>query len=40
VGKEPGRLADPAPRWFTTFGPNDVVKAPEPLFPRVEIPKA
>jgi methionyl-tRNA synthetase len=40
VGKEPGRLSDPAPRWFETFGPNDIVKPPEPLFPRVEIPKA
>jgi methionyl-tRNA synthetase len=39
IGKERGRLADPAPKWFSTFGPNDVVRPPEPLFPRVEVPK-
>jgi methionyl-tRNA synthetase len=39
VAAEPGRLADAAPRWRTTYGPGHVVRAPEPLFPRVEVPK-
>ncbi|MFN2375583.1 MAG: methionine--tRNA ligase [Candidatus Binatia bacterium] len=39
VGADPGRLADPAPPWGATYAEGHVVKAPEPLFPRVEIPK-
>ncbi|HEY2776046.1 MAG TPA: methionine--tRNA ligase [Candidatus Binatia bacterium] len=36
---DPGRLADPAPRWLVSFAPGHRVRPPEPLFPRVEIPK-
>jgi len=39
VGMDPGRLADPAPRWRVTYPEGHTVSAPEPLFPRVEIPK-
>lgn len=39
LGAEPGRLADPAPRWQHSFTAGHVVQAPQPLFPRVEIPK-
>lgn len=36
---EPGRLSDPAPPWFTSFGADHEVGQPEPLFPRIEIEK-
>jgi methionyl-tRNA synthetase len=37
---EPGRLADPAPTWFTSFATGHEVGEPEPLFPRIEVEKA
>lgn len=40
VGAAPGRLADPAPAWRVTYCVGHTVKAPAPLFPRVETPKA
>jgi len=40
VDADPGRLADPAPAWRVTYGVGHAVRPPEPLFPRVEIPKA
>ncbi|MEO5739594.1 MAG: methionine--tRNA ligase, partial [Vicinamibacterales bacterium] len=39
IDASPGRLADPAPPWRTTFREGHRVNAPEPLFPRVEISK-
>ena len=39
LGAEPGRLADAAPAWRRSYAAGHVVQAPEPLFPRVEIPK-
>ena len=36
---EPGRLANPAPAWFTTFATGHEVGQPEPLFPRIEVEK-
>ena len=36
---DPGRLADPAPAWFTTFAPGHQLAPPEPLFPRIEVEK-
>jgi methionyl-tRNA synthetase len=40
VASEPGRLCDGAPPWRRTYAEGHVVAAPQPLFPRVEIPKA
>ncbi len=40
LAAEPGRLADPAPPWRMTYREGHAVQAPEPLFPRVEIPKS
>jgi methionyl-tRNA synthetase len=40
VDADPGRLADPAPAWRLSYGAGHVVQAPEPLFPRVEVPKS
>ena len=37
IAAEPGRLADPAPPWRTSFAQGHRVGAPQPLFPRVEI---
>jgi hypothetical protein len=35
-----GRLGERAPPWFATFRPGHAVGEPEPLFPRIEVPKA
>ena len=36
---EPGRLADPAPAWRTSFAVGHLIDTPQPLFPRIEVPK-
>ncbi|MBI5503228.1 MAG: methionine--tRNA ligase [Deltaproteobacteria bacterium] len=36
---EPGRLADPALPWGASFAPGHLVEPPEPLFPRIEVPR-
>jgi len=39
VNADPGALAEPAPPWRMSYSEGHLVNAPEPLFPRVEIPK-
>ncbi|MFT4569515.1 MAG: methionyl-tRNA synthetase [Hyphomicrobiaceae bacterium] len=34
----PERLADPAPQWGAFYANNHQLSAPEPLFPRIEVP--